>query len=403
MATSSHTLSIKCFEPPSNGDTIDCELRKSATNVITQNIENSVKFLMGNNKTVTDIPMAINLLLQRNYPTLFDENGRKIIEEDLIQISVPDIILSRSTKFVGPPPNMTVSVNPKILKEETKKENLGKATVTEKDMENQSSIQTVRHKTIREMLNSRGALKGYVGNFFGEKVEANVYSNLRNIFQENREEYGIFHSLDLYDFGLLQRRSCCIHLKVKLKDPTLPPSLDGKYTLSIYNKIWFHENGIWVIYYNPNGWMIAQKQKQVVSDKIMVRDVTISGLRSKNVQCPHKILKWCAGNEIVKVNVEKISDFREKDLIIVNKKRRCVLMVSCKRNLSMTDFNNPMKDSEDQLNDGWDRFKKWFGSRSNKRNWKFIPLIYYENGSCPDEYSSLEDFIIKGNVLFYLS
>ena len=117
MATLSTLLSIKYIGvgPPSIGN--DKELRKSASNVITKNIENSVKLLVGNNEIISDIPKAVNLLLHRNYPTKFDENGKRIDNKELIQICVPDIFLSESSNFVGPPPNMTARVNYKLLPE----------------------------------------------------------------------------------------------------------------------------------------------------------------------------------------------------------------------------------------------------------------------------------------------
>ena len=393
-------LSTKYFGPPSIGDNINKELRKSS-NIITQNIENSVKLLMGNNyEPITNIPMAVNLLLHRNYPTQFDKNGKRINKSGMIQISVPDIFLSKSTNFIGPPPNMAVSVNPNILKEEMKKKNLGKTTVIEKDMKKQSCVH-VRHLTTREMFDSGGTLKGYVANYSGDEVEKNLYSKLRTIFQDNGEEYGLFQSYDLYDFGLL--RSCCIHLKVTFKkDPRKPKPYDGKYKLQssgdsdklpFYKQIWLHENGKWKIWYNLNkGWIIDQIQKNGVYSEVLFG-------KSINVQCPHKIEKWDDGVEVVNVCVKK-SNFREKDLIAINKTRRSVFMVSCKRSLFAT-HSNAIENSKDELNDGWERIKKWFSS-SNEKNWKFIPLIYYINGSFPPEFSFVEDYIIKGKAFYIM-
>ena len=241
-------LSIEYFGPPLGEDNINKELRKSS-NIITQNIENSVKLLMGNNETISDdIPMAVNLLLHRNYPTKFDKNGKRINKNDLIQISVPEIFLSKSTNFIGPPPEMAVGVNPTILKEEMKWKNLGKTAV--KDVEKESNVH-IRHLTTNEMLDSGGTLKGYVANYSGDEVEKNLYSKLRTIFQDNGEEYGLFQSYDLYDFGLL--RSCCIHLKVTFKkDKRKLYPYDGKYKLqscddsdklAFDKQIWLHENG----------------------------------------------------------------------------------------------------------------------------------------------------------------
>ena len=256
--------------------------------------------------------------------------------------------------------------------------NLGTTTVAENRKPKESSVR-LRFLTDREMVASGGALRSYAGKFFGDKVEENAFMKFREIFQG--EEYGLFQSYNLYDFGLFQLRSCCIHLKVTMKDPKLPPSLDGKYRQ--YRQIWFHENGKWQIWYKPNkGWIIGQFEKNIE---------VIFGRWSIDVQCPHTIEKWYDGIEYVHVHVQKISDLREKDLIAINKTRRCVFMVSCKRSLS----SNAIEDSIDELSDGWERFKNWFSS-SNENKWKFIPLIYYENGSNPAENSSVENFIIKG-------
>ena len=386
-------LSIEYFGPPLREDNINKDLRNSS-NIITQNIENSVKLLMGNNETITDdIPMAVNLLLHRNYPKEFDKNGKRINKNKLIQISVPEIFLSKSTNFIDPPPEMEVSLNPNILKEEMKY--LGKTAV--EDMEQESNVH-IRHLTTNEMFDSRGTLKGYVANFFGDEVEKKLYLSLRTIFQDNGEEYGLFQSYDLYDFGLL--RSCCIHLKVTLKkDKRKLCSYDGKYKLqscddsdklAFDKQVWLHENEKWKIWYDPNnGWIISQIQRN---------GFCLFGNSSINVQCPHKIEIWDDrfGRE-ANISVKK-SYYREKDLIAINRTRRSVFMVSCKRSLSETAIEN----SKDQLNDGWQRFTKWFPS-SNDKNWKFIPLIYYEklNGTLPAEYSSVEHHFITGMYLLF--
>ena len=68
-------LSIEYFGPPLGEGNINKDLRNSS-NIITQNIENSVKLLMGNNETITDdIPMAVNLLLHRNYLKRLGQGG----------------------------------------------------------------------------------------------------------------------------------------------------------------------------------------------------------------------------------------------------------------------------------------------------------------------------------------
>ena len=392
----SDTLSIKSFEPPSNGDNINEALNNSASNVTTQNIKHSVKLSMGNNEIISDIPKAVNFLLHRNYPIQFDENGERINKEHLIQICVPEIFLSRSSNFVGPPADMKARVDPTILKDEIL--NLGETTTVDNVEGNNVSF---RHLTEEEMLYSEGALKGYVGNYLGDKVEHNAYLKFKTIFQDNEEEFGLFHSYDLHDFGLLQLRTCCIELRVSLKPGSGKPiSLNGKYKILFHRNLWIHENKTAFMWYDPaKGWVIGQIQKN--------GDISPYLFGGLNMQCPCKTEEWFdrMKKEVQKeVHVQKINDSREKDLIAINKTRRCVFMVSCKRKLSMK-YSKAIEDSKDELNDGWDRFKGWFAS-SNKNKWKFIPLIYYEIGSCPAEFSSIEDFIIKGTYIFaciYLS
>ena len=57
------------------------------------------------------------------------------------------------------------------------------------------------------------------------------------------EEFGLFHSYDLHDFGLLQLRTCCIELRVSLKPGSGKPiSLNGKYKILFHRNLWIHEN-----------------------------------------------------------------------------------------------------------------------------------------------------------------
>ena len=99
----------------------------------------------------------------------------------------------------------------------------------------------------------------------------------------------------------------------------------------------------------------------------------------------------------------------EKDLVIVNKTQRYVMVISVKR--SLHEKGNPTKTViakiPKEIEDGKIRLESWFATEIDA-SWKFIPVIFSEeidanlspfcNSGCPKDFTT-HNHIIKGALL----
>ena len=77
-----------------------------------------------------------------------DKNGERINKEKLIQICVPEIFLSKSSKFVGPPADMKARVNLKILQDEIV--HIGETTTVDEGEGDNVSFRHLNEKEMQE-------------------------------------------------------------------------------------------------------------------------------------------------------------------------------------------------------------------------------------------------------------
>ena len=107
----------------------------------------------------------------------------------------------------------------------------------------------------------------------------------------------------------------------------------------------------------------------------------------------------------------------EKDLVIINKTNRYIMVVSVKRGLKdiiISKPNKPIRTSLDKISDeildAKDRLKSWFGTEVDS-NWKFIPVIFCESieqnlaSICPSgclKNVKTDNHIIEGTHLYLI-
>ena len=105
------------------------------------------------------------------------------------------------------------------------------------------------------------------------------------------------------------------------------------------------------------------------------------------------------GIDILKINLDKFK-VNEKDFIIIDASRRCILVIEVKSTLGAGDS---IEKSIHQLNEAKEDLEAWFATEGLER-WTFIPLIYTEKIDPTIDCNACNQHIIQGiytSKLFY--
>ena len=78
--------------------------------------------------------------------------------------------------------------------------------------------------------------------------------------------------------------------------------------------------------------------------------------------------------DILKMNLEKLT-LNEKDFVIINATRRCIIVIEAKRALGP---GNSITKSIQQLREAKQDFEEWFAAEGLE-NWTYLPMIYTES------------------------
>ena len=78
------------------------------------------------------------------------------------------------------------------------------------------------------------------------------------------------------------------------------------------------------------------------------------------------------GVDILKLNVDRAFKVKEKDFVIINATRKCIMIIEVKRTLGAGDS---LAKSEMQLLGAKEDLEVWFGTEG-LHNWLYIPMIY---------------------------
>ena len=100
------------------------------------------------------------------------------------------------------------------------------------------------------------------------------------------------------------------------------------------------------------------------------------------------------GIDILKMNLDKFK-VNEKDFIIIDGSRRCILVIEVKATLGA---GNSVEKSIQQLNEAKEDLEAWFATEG-LHNWLFVPLIYTENIEPTIECNGCNEHIMKGSLL----
>ena len=97
------------------------------------------------------------------------------------------------------------------------------------------------------------------------------------------------------------------------------------------------------------------------------------------------------GIDILKMNLDRFQ-VNEKDFIIINATRRCILVIEVKSTLGAGDS---IEKSIHQLNEAKEDLEAWFATEG-LHHWLFIPLIYTEKIDPTIDCNKCKEHIIKG-------
>mgnify|MGYP001440582905 CR=1 FL=1 len=97
------------------------------------------------------------------------------------------------------------------------------------------------------------------------------------------------------------------------------------------------------------------------------------------------------GIDILKMNLDKFK-VNEKDFVIINVLRRCILVIEVKSTLGA---GNSIEKSIHQLNEAKEDLEAWFATEGLE-HWSFIPLIYTEKIDPTIDCSTCNQHIIQG-------
>ena len=97
------------------------------------------------------------------------------------------------------------------------------------------------------------------------------------------------------------------------------------------------------------------------------------------------------GIDILKMNLDKFK-VNEKDFVIINVSRRCILVIEVKSTLGA---GNSIEKSIHQLYEAKEDLEAWFATEGLE-HWSFIPLIYAEKIDPTIDCSTCNQHIIQG-------
>ena len=100
------------------------------------------------------------------------------------------------------------------------------------------------------------------------------------------------------------------------------------------------------------------------------------------------------GIDILKMNLDKFK-VNEKDFVIINVLRRCILVIEVKSTLGA---GNSIEKSIHQLNEAKEDLEAWFATEGLE-HWRFIPLIYTEKVDPTIDCNICNQHIIQGIYL----
>jgi hypothetical protein len=101
------------------------------------------------------------------------------------------------------------------------------------------------------------------------------------------------------------------------------------------------------------------------------------------------------GIDILKMNLDRFK-VNEKDFVILNASRRCIIVVEVKRTLGAGDF---IDKSIQQLTEAKKDLEAWFGTEGLE-HWTYIPMIYTEKIEPGIDCYRCNHHIIEGNAKY---
>ena len=102
------------------------------------------------------------------------------------------------------------------------------------------------------------------------------------------------------------------------------------------------------------------------------------------------------GIDILKINLDRFK-VKEKDFVIINATRRCILVIEVKRTLGAGDS---IEKSIQQLNEAKEDLEAWFATEG-LHHWLFIPMIYTEKIDPTIDCNKCNEHVIEG-LLFLI-
>ena len=103
------------------------------------------------------------------------------------------------------------------------------------------------------------------------------------------------------------------------------------------------------------------------------------------------------GIDILKLNLDRTLKVKEKDFVIINATRRCIMIIEVKRTLGAGDS---IEKSEAQLLDAKKDLEVWFGTEG-LHHWLYIPMIYTEKVDPVLGCDECNKFVIEGMYLLW--
>ena len=101
------------------------------------------------------------------------------------------------------------------------------------------------------------------------------------------------------------------------------------------------------------------------------------------------------GIDILKMNLERFK-VNEKDFVILNATRKCILVIEVKQTLGAGDS---IQKSIKQLNEAKEDLEAWFGTEGLE-DWTYVPMIYTEKIEPDIDCDRCNKHVIEGNVNF---
>ena len=100
------------------------------------------------------------------------------------------------------------------------------------------------------------------------------------------------------------------------------------------------------------------------------------------------------GIDILKMNLDRFQ-VNEKDFVIINASRKCIMVVEVKKSLGAVDS---VAKSIKQLVEAKEDFEAWFAAEGLE-HWTYMPMIYAESLEIEINCTECERFVIVGMYL----